>query len=130
MNRKILIIDDDQNILKTIKYSLNTIKSALQEVITLDLASNIKQAEYFLNNNVYDLVITDYVINGVPVDDLLKLIKNSGSQNYKVMTAIRDISKLRELLDSGVSQIIYKPFHWHELIENMSETISLKQTIQ
>lgn len=129
MYKRILVIDDDKNVLKTIKYSLNTIKSALQEDVTLDLASSIVEAKHYIKNNFYDLIITDYIISGTPADEIISLIKTSGSTNYKVMTSLRDISKLRELLESGATQIIYKPFQWHEIINNMSETISLKQTI-
>jgi hypothetical protein len=66
------------------------------------------------------------MIGGCPADDLICKIKESETKTYKVMTAIRDITKFRELLESGVSQIIYKPFSWYDILGNMSDTITLK----
>jgi DNA-binding response OmpR family regulator len=126
MYKKILVIDDDKNTLTYIKYSLKTIESALNENIILDTAGTIEEAEHYISSNKYDLIITDYMIGGCPADDLICKIKESETKTYKVMTAIRDITKFRELLESGVSQIIYKPFSWYDILGNMSDTITLK----
>lgn len=125
----ILLVDDDKNVHKTIKDHLKTFKHAFKKAINIQTASSVQEAKKMLQNNKYDLVITDYMLDGgKTADSVIECIKkNNKNCDYNVITSVRDIGKIREILETGASEVIYKPFTCEDIISSVFKSLNKKK---
>ncbi len=105
--KKILVVDDEENILLLLSKALKTNNV---EVIT---TTKIEEAEYALKNTFFDLVITDIRLNGVLGRDGLKLLEyiqeKSPGTKVIIMTAYGSKEIEREAYEKGASFYFEKP---------------------
>ena len=66
--KKILVVDDEQSILKSLSYALKT------EGVEVFACSEIEQAEEALESTHFDLVITDIRMSGINGIEGLELL--------------------------------------------------------
>ncbi|MCR5830111.1 MAG: response regulator [Lachnospiraceae bacterium] len=111
----LLIIDDSELNLKLTEIMLSKIKCQT------DTFSDVREALRSVRDHDYDLVFMDYLmpdINGVEATRLIRSMEggvHSDTDYYKklpivALTAEEDSSLLDTMTDSGVNDILFKPF--------------------
>ncbi len=120
-NRKhILVIDDDLNMLKTLRYYL-------QDAYKVTVANSGKVAVDFLLKYTPDLILLDYMMpmyNGAAV---LKIIKSrEATKNIPVyfLTGQTDKSTVMECLSLKPAGYIVKPVAKDALLEKMAQAFA------
>jgi DNA-binding response OmpR family regulator len=108
---RILLVEDNPRLTELIAEGL-----ASAGYVT-DMASNIRDAESFLQSMDYDLIVLDIRLPDGSGRDLLRRIRNQG-QNTPVLvaTAIMDTAHRVETLEGGADDYLGKPFDMDELV--------------
>jgi DNA-binding response OmpR family regulator len=107
---KILIIEDEKELVKTIKNYLE------QEGFLCETASSYFEAEDSLSIFKYDIIILDLTLPGGDGLDLIKLIKKSNKQaGLLIVSAKNSLDDKINGLDMGADDYMTKPFHLAEL---------------
>lgn len=110
MNR-ILIVDDDLNILKVLKMRLESEGYLVHE------ASKVDAAEELANRNEYDLAILDLKLSGGNGIALMKSIKAVHSElPVIILTAYGTIQSAVQAMKEGAYIYLTKPFDYRELL--------------
>lgn len=112
---KILLVEDNENVAKGLKYSLE------QEKFEVDIAGNLKIAKQFLAGNNFDLLILDI---SLPDGDGLSFYRKE--EDLKkiptiFLTAKDDEENIVTGLESGAEDYITKPFKTGELIARIKK---------
>jgi DNA-binding response OmpR family regulator len=107
---KILIIEDEKELVRTMKNFLET------EGFLCEKASSYFEAEDSLSTHSYDIIILDLTLpdgNGI---DLINLIKKRNRQaGLLIVSAKNSLDDKIKGLDMGADDYITKPFHLAEL---------------
>ncbi len=107
---KILIIEDEKELLAAIKNYLET------EGFLCETASTIFEAEDSLSAFNYDIIILDLTLPGGNGLDLIKLIKERNRDaGLLIVSAKNSLDDKVHGLDMGADDYISKPFHLAEL---------------
>lgn len=115
---KILLIEDNEFIVKGLVYLLN------QNDYDVKVVNTLKKAILEINNN-YDLVILDLML---PDGDGLNFYKsNLKNKNTIVLTAKDTEEDVVDAIDSGVDDYIIKPFRGKELISRVNKVLRNKK---
>lgn len=112
-SRKILIVDDDQEILDLLKANLE--RWGQVEVVT---ARDIDEAKQKVTSEVPDLVVLDLVMPKGDGGEVLKFIReNPRTAEIPVIisTVCREISTLIRLMSLGATDYLVKPYDIREL---------------
>ncbi len=110
MERKILVIDDDALVLRTLNRYL---KSCGYEV---EIAKGCEEAVKKVEDCIFSLIIADMRMPGVNGIETLKLIRNICENKHKVkvpeiiITGFASDEVQQEAKAMGVVEFIYKPF--------------------
>lgn len=125
MNKNILVIDDEINILELIKYNL---EKENYNVLTVDSGENIINT---LNINKIDLIILDIMLPQIDGIEILKILKNN--VNYKKIPVIMLSAKSDEIdkilgLELGADDYIAKPFGIRELVARVKVVLRRSKT--
>lgn len=118
--KKILIIDDDKNIILALKYYLSI------EGYEVHAAANGKHAFQILNENPPDLILLDVkmpVMNGYLFAQLVKSKEKFKSIPIIMITATVNMTGGIQL-HSHVDDILKKPFENEELLKKLSKYLS------
>ncbi|UMB59485.1 response regulator [Lutibacter sp. A80] len=120
--QKILIVDDHELMRKYLKKVLQN--------YDITEAENGKEALEVLQNNNFDLILTDYMM---PVMDGKTLVKKLKQQQNKtpilVLTARTDQQGKLSMLRLGIDGYLHKPFLEEELLINIKNAIALFKNI-
>lgn len=119
--KKILIVDDEPNILMTLEYSF---KKADFHVF---IARDGQEAIDILQNEVPDLVILDVMMPNVDGFETLAFIKSKPElSDCKVifLSAKNRSEDIKKGLDAGADDYMTKPFSNKKLIERVYELLS------
>ena len=107
---KILICDDDENILWIFKKALD------EKGFTVHTASDAATALEKIKQNDYLLVFTDIFMEGMSGLQLLEQAKDlKGHVNIVVMTAMDTMNNTIEAMRGGAYDYISKPFDFEEI---------------
>jgi DNA-binding NtrC family response regulator len=124
MQKKILVVDDEQIIRESLSYVLS------KEDYQVDEAENGKAAYEKLLETTYDLVITDLEMPEMKGTELLKKIRNLSVQTATiVVTAYGSLETAISALRSGVSDYILKPIEFDELLIKVNRLFELKELL-
>lgn len=108
---KILLVDDDQNLVASLKDLLTA------ENYEIETAYLGKDALQLLQNFAYDLVILDWGLPDLSGIDILKEFRKSGGAIPIIfLTGQTEIIDKMEGLGSGADDYVTKPFHTRELV--------------
>lgn len=120
---KILIVDDEENLLSSLKRAL---KKDGVEVIT---ATTIEEAEYAIKNTFFDIVLADIRLTGVLGHEGLELLpyvkEHSPQTKVIIMTAYGSPSIEREAYKKGAFFYFDKPID----LDILREKIGLKKKL-
>jgi DNA-binding NtrC family response regulator len=125
-NAKILVIDDDADVLTAIRLLL---KSSVKEVVT---ERNPNQIRSLLSKTKFDVIILDMNFNGLVNTGnegifWLRKIKDSGSEASVILiTAYADIDLAIRSLKEGAADFLIKPWKNEKLMGAITEILSKK----
>jgi DNA-binding NtrC family response regulator len=119
MNRSVLVVDDEKDMLLLLKRSL---EPDLKCHVTT--APSAEEALKIYNENHFDLVLMDIKMPGMNGLELLEIIKrNSPDQTVIMMTAFGSIDSAVEAMKSGAYDFITKPFDHDALLLRMEKAL-------
>lgn len=119
INRSILVVDDEKDMLLLLKRSL---EPDLKCHVTT--ASSAEEALKIYNENYFDLVLLDIKMPGMNGLELLEIIKrNTYDQTVIMMTAYGSIDDAVEAMKCGAYDFITKPFDHDALLLRMEKAL-------
>jgi two-component system, OmpR family, copper resistance phosphate regulon response regulator CusR len=122
MERKILIVEDEQKIADTLKLGLGEHGFYVEVAYSGDIGWKLFQMHTF------DLVVLDINLPGMNGFELCKKIRATDTQVPVVMlTALSSLTDKIEGYDTGADDYIVKPFEFKELL--MKIRVLLKRTL-
>lgn len=112
-NKRILVVDDEQDILELIGYNLR------KEGFVVDTAEDGSEALRKIRDNGFDLVILDLMLPGIPGTELCRAVRNDEKTSRLpiIMLTARGDEVDRVLgLEIGADDYMTKPFSTRELL--------------
>jgi two-component system OmpR family response regulator len=107
---RILVVEDNSRMSEVLKRGLT------EEGYAVDLAASVGQAEDLLDQNDYDSVLLDLILQREDGLDLLKRLRGNGSWLPVLVLTARDSLEDRVRgLDLGADDYLVKPFAFPEL---------------
>ena len=123
--KNILLIEDNESILKGLVYSLE------QERFKVTTAMTIKDSKNLLeSNNIYNLIILDISLTDGSGFDLCKYIKSNYNIPIIFLTAKDEEQDVVQGFDLGADDYIIKPFRTRELISRANNILRRYNNIQ
>lgn len=106
---KILVIDDDPRVLKNVS-------RVLQEDYMVETVRSAAEAELFVYDNHYDLILMDLALPDMDGEDLCSILKSRLPQVPVIVVTSRDsIADKTCAFEKGADDYIVKPFQNREL---------------
>ena len=123
--KNILLIEDNESILKGLVYSLD------QERFKVTTAMTIKDSKNLLeSNNIYNLIILDISLPDGSGFDLCKYIKSNYNIPIIFLTAKDEEQDVVQGFDLGADDYVVKPFRPRELISRINNILRRYNNIQ
>lgn len=123
--KNILLIEDNESVLKGLVYSLE------QERFKVTTAMTIKDSKNLLeSNNIYNLIILDISLPDGSGFDLCKYIKSNYNIPIIFLTAKDEEQDVVQGFDLGADDYIIKPFRTRELISRANNILRRYNNIQ
>ena len=108
---RILLIEDDKNLLETLSFQLDHAGFAV------DTCDNGEDALYYMEENIHDLILLDRMLPVIDGISLLKKIRSAGNETPVILlTALGELNDKITGLDSGADDYLVKPFAFEELL--------------
>ena len=124
-NAKIIIVDDDENIRKTMKTILE------DEGYTVDLATNGNEAIEMTSTNSYNVALLDIRLPDMEGIELLKLMKDSVPRTRKIMvTGYPSMQNAISALNKRADAYLVKPVDIEKLLSLVKEQLRLQEEEQ
>jgi len=112
MKQQILAIDDEPDLLRLIQRIINE-----KTQYSITLTNNSLEVPKLLEENEYDVIITDLKMPGIDGIDILKYIKsNNRPEQVIIITAFGTLESAIESMTLGVFDYITKPFKKEQII--------------
>jgi DNA-binding NtrC family response regulator len=127
-NSRILVIDDDTDVLTAVRLLL---KTEVKEVVTEKNPENIR---HLLSKNEFDLILLDMNFNSTihtgneGIYWLKKIKEISNAPAVIMITAYGDIDLAVRSLKEGASDFMIKPWHNEKLLSTINEAIKKKSS--
>jgi len=106
----LLIIEDDRDILSFLKRGLE------EEDFNVDTAENGEIGEYKALENIYDVIIIDWMLPDKDGIGVIKSIRKEKNTPILMLTAKGTLNDKIESFKSGVDDYLIKPFEFEELL--------------
>lgn len=117
MRNKILLVEDNEMIVKGLVYSLS------KEGFETNIAYNAQEAESKIESNVYDIIILDVMLPDGNGFELCKHIKESKDIPIIFLTAKDDEKDVVNGFNLGADDYVIKPFRTMELISRIYNVV-------
>lgn len=115
--KQILIVEDNETIIKGLKYSLE------KENFSISISQSAEDAKLILKNKKFDLIILDIMLPDENGFELCKYIKKSTNTPVIFLTAKDEEQDVVLGLDMGAEDYIIKPFRIRELISRINNVL-------
>ena len=111
MTKKILVIDDNDDLLELLNEALTT------EGYQVECASHVDNIYESVRNSQAQLVIIDYILEGINGGELCHQIKINPRTSHVPVVMITGYPRVLESLGSyGADHLLTKPFDLNELL--------------
>jgi two-component system response regulator HydG/two-component system response regulator AtoC len=121
MSQKILIIDDEKNILKIVSAALK------KEGFVVDASLSAEDALRKIKNNSYNLIVSDYKLPGIDGEQLLEEVKTQEPEiPFIFLTAFGTIELAVNAMKKGAYTYLTKPVNLELLITIIREALSAR----
>lgn len=122
---RLLIIEDDEKLCKTMKMQLE------EAGYTIDSCYTGDDSLYYVNKQLYDLIILDRMLPNLDGMSILQIIRNKGITTPVIMvTALVGINDKINGLDAGADDYLTKPFVIDELLARIRALLRRPQIMQ
>jgi two-component system response regulator HydG/two-component system response regulator AtoC len=123
MKHKVLLVDDEINILKVISTALK------KEAFQVDTAISGEDALTMIKNGSYNLILSDYKLPGMDGEKLLERVKakNPGVP-FILITAYGTIEQAVKAMKKGAYTYLTKPVNLELLITVVKEVLRMSDT--
>ena len=115
--KKILLIEDNELILKGLKYSLE------QENFKIEMAKNVEEAKEKLPDETINLIVLDITLPDGNGFELCKYIKENTQIPVIFLTAKDEEQDVVKGFDLGADDYVIKPFRNRELISRINNVL-------
>ena len=124
---KILIIEDEKEIIKFLKNALE------KEMFIVDSAEDGERGSFMARTSAYNIIILDYLLPKMNGAEVLKEIRDDGLKIPILMLTVKgEIENKKELFNIGADDYLSKPFLLEELILRikalLKRPLSISQT--
>lgn len=120
MNNKILLIEDDKNIIKFLSLSLETNGYKL-----IKATHGIEGISMFMTDNP-DLILLDLGLPDIDGMEVLKQIRAQSELPIMIVSARGQEKEKVDALDAGADDYVTKPFHINELLARVRVALRKK----
>ena len=121
-NKKILLVDSSQRIRDALSFFFEFEECDFIAVDTPEAALNI------LQNETYDIIISDYYFSGPNGLEFLNDVKSNFPKTIKILTTSYGDRKLVEAAkEAGISDVIQKPFSAETLMLHLLHLLEPKK---
>ncbi len=110
MLENILIVDDEPLICKLVAKALE------EEGFATQTAANGKQMLSYLENNIPDLIILDYLLPDINGHELCRQVRENSTTPILMITAHDNDANIVRGFEMGIDDLLAKPFNPKELI--------------
>ena len=127
MEKKILIIDDEPDILEFLSYNFK--KNGYDVFRAVDGRDGIKQAE----STHPDIIVSDILMPNVNGIEMCKLLRNRSEfadTPFIFLSAVHDDYQVMHAMLSGADQYVSKPIRFEYLLSMVNELLSSKNKVQ
>jgi len=128
---KIMIVDDDDSILKALRRLLSVTPCRVGEAhikLKVDCFNSPQEALEKARHTAYDLVLSDYrmpIMNGVQFLKALREIQPEAAR--LILSGYADLNGLIAAInEAGISRFISKPWNDYELIAAIGQALALR----
>jgi YesN/AraC family two-component response regulator len=128
---RILIVDDEESILKSLRRLLSlTPCTAGEETykLTVDICSSPQEALEKAHHTAYDLVLSDFrmpVMNGVQFLKAMREIQPDAAR--LILSGYADLNGLIDAInEAGIVRFISKPWNDYELVATLGQVLALR----
>ncbi|HUF03699.1 MAG TPA: sigma-54 dependent transcriptional regulator [Aridibacter sp.] len=122
MNRKALVIDDDESTLDLLRYQL---ESKDYEVFT---APDGATGEKLVNEQVFDIILTDLSLPDIDGIEMVRRCKQASPSTEIIMiTGYGSVTKVIEATKAGAFYYVEKPFDFDDLYLLIEKAVERKQ---
>jgi DNA-binding NtrC family response regulator len=119
---RIIIVDDDENIRKTMKAILE------DEGYIVDLATNGNEAIEMAKEKTYNIALLDIRLPDMEGVELLKLIKENVPRTRKIMvTGYPSMQNAISSLNKNADAYLVKPVNVEKLLDTVREQLRLQE---
>ncbi len=117
---KVLLVDDEQEVLNTSRFALKT--SSIKDVI---ICNDSREVMTILSENKIDIMVVDIVMPHLSGKELLALVKESYPEILVIMmTGLNDSDNIVECMRMGAIDYLDKP------VENLRLVTSIKRAME
>jgi YesN/AraC family two-component response regulator len=121
---KILVVDDEEILRSTLKRVLN------RDDMETTLTASAKEALALLENEKFDLIITDVKMPEMDGITFLKTVRSNDPEvPIVILTGFATVEMTRDALQSGAYNFITKPFEVENILGIVKKGLSLKKEI-
>jgi len=124
MRKRILMLDDNQDILDVVKEALS------YERFEVTIASETENIMENISNYKPDLLMLDYKMAGLRGDDICRQVKAHPTLNNIPVIICSAYLNKDDILTCGCDAIITKPFGLDELIETVNGLLLVDQRLE
>lgn len=122
---RLLLIEDDKELCEAVVLHLK------KEGYEVDLCHNGEDADYYISNSIYDVVILDRMLPGVNGLTILQKIRGKGNTTPVIMvTAMSGLNDRIDGLDGGADDYLVKPFALEELLARIRALLRRPRRIE
>lgn len=120
-NKRILIVDDDPDLLFLVAHSVKNLGPDFQ----VSTASNVTAALEQIQKQQFDLIVSDYMMPGLTGVDLAREVRQLTPHTaFILMTAHHDTSQMRSTIgDLPLAGFVGKPFTMPELLKVVKRVV-------
>ncbi|MCP2518842.1 response regulator [Candidatus Aminicenantes bacterium AC-335-K20] len=118
MERKIVIIEDDRTIQKTLSL-------ILKDKYKIAVYSTGEEALEEIDNDPIDLIITDYKLPGINGLEIIEKLRKQGFRGKTILvSAYPDLINVKDIEKFGVDYLFVKPLDLNKLIMSIRHLLS------
>ncbi len=122
---KLLIIEDDQEIIAPLSIALKTINAVF------DIESDGEKGCFLALVNNYDLIILDYNLPGLNGKEIIQKLRRDGNNTPIIVMSVRsELDDRINLLDLGADDYLVKPFSFSELLARIKAILRRPENIK